>query len=95
LVQVLFDLLGNISYKTNGLLIISILVILKFKYFFSGILRAPRASSTEALVLSVPYRPPFSLEPNTVNIIKIKNAKVSNNLVFVFVSSKIFIIVCD
>lgn len=30
-----------------------------------GILRAPRASSTEALVLSVPYRPPFSLEANT------------------------------
>ena len=30
-----------------------------------AILRAPRASSTEALVLSAPYRPPFSVEPAT------------------------------
>lgn len=30
-----------------------------------AILRAPRASSTEALVLSVPYRPPVSLEQKT------------------------------
>ena len=27
----------------------------------NGILRAPRAASTEALVLSVPYRPPGQL----------------------------------
>lgn len=37
---------------------------------FSGrnvyaILRALRSSSTEALVLSAPFRPPFSLEPGT------------------------------
>ena len=30
-----------------------------------AILRAPRASSTEALVLTTPYRPPFSLESPT------------------------------
>ena len=30
-----------------------------------AILRAPRASSTEALVLSAPYRPPYSVEPST------------------------------
>ncbi|XP_046385153.1 glycosylphosphatidylinositol anchor attachment 1 protein [Ischnura elegans] len=30
-----------------------------------GILRAPRGSSTEALVLSVPYRPPNSVYPTT------------------------------
>ena len=30
-----------------------------------AILRAPRASSTEALVLSSPYRPPYSVEPGT------------------------------
>ena len=30
-----------------------------------AILRAPRASSTEALVLSAPYRPPYSVEPQT------------------------------
>ncbi|XP_071447710.1 glycosylphosphatidylinositol anchor attachment 1 protein [Hetaerina americana] len=30
-----------------------------------GILRAPRGSSTEALVLSVPYRPPDSIHPPT------------------------------
>ena len=34
-----------------------------------AILRAPRASSTEALVLSAPYRPPFSVEsPTDVSI---------------------------
>jgi glycosylphosphatidylinositol transamidase len=31
-----------------------------------GILRAPRSSSMEALVLSVPYRPPSSAHPTTV-----------------------------
>jgi glycosylphosphatidylinositol transamidase len=30
-----------------------------------AILRAPRSSSTEALVLSVPYRPPSSIHPGT------------------------------
>ena len=30
-----------------------------------AILRAPRASSTEALILSVPYRPPYSLDQGT------------------------------
>ncbi len=30
-----------------------------------AILRAPRASSTESLVLSVPYRPPISMESGT------------------------------
>ena len=30
-----------------------------------AVLRAPRASSTEALVLSAPYRPPYSVEPQT------------------------------
>ena len=30
-----------------------------------AILRAPRASSTEALVLSAPYRPPYSVESST------------------------------
>ncbi|XP_030754522.1 glycosylphosphatidylinositol anchor attachment 1 protein [Sitophilus oryzae] len=36
-----------------------------------GILRAPRASSTEALVLSVPYRPPSSIYPPTLPSIAI------------------------
>lgn len=30
-----------------------------------GILRAPRAASTESVVLSVPYRPPSSVNPTT------------------------------
>ncbi|KAJ9593199.1 hypothetical protein L9F63_015244, partial [Diploptera punctata] len=36
-----------------------------------AILRAPRSSSTEALVLSVPYRPPTSVHPGTVPSIAI------------------------
>ncbi|PSN54175.1 Glycosylphosphatidylinositol anchor attachment 1 protein [Blattella germanica] len=36
-----------------------------------AILRAPRSSSTEALVLSVPYRPPSSLHPGTAPSIAI------------------------
>lgn len=36
-----------------------------------GILRAARASSTEALVLSVPYRPPISVHPTTAPSIAI------------------------
>ncbi|KAL1494279.1 hypothetical protein ABEB36_009903 [Hypothenemus hampei] len=39
-----------------------------------GILRAPRASSTEALVLSVPYRPPKSIYPSTLPSIAIQLA---------------------
>ncbi|CAG9772012.1 unnamed protein product [Ceutorhynchus assimilis] len=39
-----------------------------------GILRAPRASSTEALVLSVPYRPPSSIHPTTLPSIAIQLA---------------------
>lgn len=31
-----------------------------------GILRAPRSASLEALVLSVPYRPPSSVYPSTL-----------------------------
>lgn len=31
-----------------------------------GIIRAPRSASTEALVLSVPYRPPNSAHPGTL-----------------------------
>ncbi|XP_068892898.1 glycosylphosphatidylinositol anchor attachment 1 protein [Tenebrio molitor] len=36
-----------------------------------GILRAPRAASTEALVLSVPYRPPLSVHASTAPSIAI------------------------
>lgn len=39
-----------------------------------GILRAPRASSTEALVLSVPYRPPGSIHSTTLPSIAIQLA---------------------
>lgn len=36
-----------------------------------GILRSPRGSSTEALVLSVPFRSPTSVHPSTASSIAI------------------------
>lgn len=36
-----------------------------------GILRAARAASTEAVILSVPYRPPSSIHPTTAPAIGI------------------------
>nr|XP_023017699.1 glycosylphosphatidylinositol anchor attachment 1 protein [Leptinotarsa decemlineata] len=49
-----------------------------------GILRAARGSSTEALVLSVPFRPPVSVHPTTAPSIAIMMAfaKYANNYYF-------------